>query len=64
MPLAFVNKKSKGSAEVYYTSDNDITKQKLQHNHVETENIQRQTLNNRVKRKAVDDLVNRPLKIM
>lgn len=61
-----VNKKSKCSAKVY-TSDNDftiITKHDLQHNHVEAENIQRQALNNSVKRKAVDNLVERPSKII
>jgi hypothetical protein len=52
-------------AKLYVNSDNKITKSDLEHSHdVNVETLNRQKINNSVKRKAEDDISTRPSKLI
>lgn len=41
-----------------------ILKEETEHNHLPPKNVQRQIISNQVKRKAMDDLIEKPLKLI
>lgn len=61
-----VSKKTRCSATIYTSTEdyNTILKYKLDHNHGPEINLERQELSNRIKRKAQDDLYERPSKVI
>jgi hypothetical protein len=41
-----------------------ILKEETEHNHLPSKNVQRQIISNQVKRKGMDDLIEKPLKLI